>query len=111
MFNLQEIFECCLKSKLQLQKKVAAKEAKKSPVYLTIERGDDPRDSSGKDIKTLEQWLESLGLIEYLDTFTENGWENLMVLTELTEGDLDRMSIKKMTDRIKILRAVSSLQK
>lgn len=77
-----------------------------NPGYVTVEKPCVP---TTKGFKTLEEWLNALGLSKYLDTFTDNGWENLMVLHELTAPDLDQMRITNWRDREKILKAVWDL--
>ena len=67
-------------------------------------------DEFGVEVRTLEDWLGTLGLSEYTEMFIDNGWDNLMVVHELAEYDLDLMNIKNRVHRAKILHAVSCLQ-
>ena len=61
-------------------------------------------------VSTLEEWLTTLGLSCYINTFIENGWENLMVLAEMNEADLDRMEIYNRSHRSLILSCVEDFK-
>lgn len=62
------------------------------------------------EVRTVEEWLGALGLSCYTTVFEENGWENLMVLSEMTDADLDHMGIKNLSDRSLILSCIGDLK-
>merc|ERR1712154_630861 len=56
----------------------------------------------------LKMWLNNIGLIEYYDTFVENGFsEGTEVLSDLNNEDLKDMGIKKVAHRKKILKQIA----
>ncbi|XP_060553619.1 phosphatidylinositol 3,4,5-trisphosphate 5-phosphatase 2-like isoform X2 [Ruditapes philippinarum] len=61
-------------------------------------------------VSTLEEWLTTLGLSCYINVFHDNGWENLMVLGEMTEADLDRMEINNRSHRSLILSCIEDFK-
>ncbi len=44
---------------------------------------------------TIEEWLGAIGLEQYIDKFLEEGYDDMLVIPELTEQDLEEMGIKK----------------
>src|SRR5262245_3561672 len=58
---------------------------------------------------TVRQWLEQLGLPEYADSFERNALD-LELLSELTEGDLEKLGVQAMGHRKKLLKAIESLR-
>lgn len=59
---------------------------------------------------TLEEFLEDLGLTEYLKNFTDEGAEQLADLIGLTEQDLTEVcGITKLVHRRKLMKAIRSL--
>ena len=45
---------------------------------------------------TVEEWLASIGLEEYLTNFVEEGYEHLDYIHDLTEGDLKDLGITRL---------------
>ena len=59
-------------------------------------------------MRGITEWLESMGLSEYAQRFTENGVD-LSVLRDLTEQDLKDLGVL-LGHRRKILRAIAELE-
>lgn len=59
---------------------------------------------------TVEDWLRSLGLIQYTQAFLDNGYDELDICKEMGEEDLDAIGVKNIKDRIDILSAVNRLK-
>eukprot|EP01084_Bolivina_argentea_P168210 291766_1 len=56
----------------------------------------------------LKTWLNSIGMIEYFDVFTKQGFgEQMSMLFTLTDNDLLTMGIQNLDDREKILLAIN----
>jgi hypothetical protein len=60
-----------------------------------------------KIVSTIAEWLTSLGLSEYTDSFVENGID-VSVLSELTEQDFEKLGVL-LGHRRKMLRAIREL--
>ncbi|KAK3734061.1 hypothetical protein QZH41_015833, partial [Actinostola sp. cb2023] len=59
---------------------------------------------------TVEDWLRSLGLIQYTQAFLDNGYDELDICKEIGEEDLDAIGVKNIKDRVDILSAVARLK-
>lgn len=59
---------------------------------------------------TVEDWLRSLGLIQYTQAFLDNGYDELDICKEMGEEDLDAIGVKNTRDRVDILSAVNRLK-
>ena len=60
--------------------------------------------------KKVSEWLEKLGLGQYVSSFTENDID-AQLLTQLTDPDLKEIGIKSLGHRKKILAAIEALDK
>jgi class 3 adenylate cyclase len=56
----------------------------------------------------LDEWLNRLGLGQYVQTFAENNIE-YSVLPDLTENDLEKLGVSSLGHRKKLLRAIEAL--
>ena len=56
----------------------------------------------------IAQWLDSLELGQYADTFAENEID-FQLLPELTDDVLEKMGIAVIGHRLKLLRAIAAL--
>lgn len=54
----------------------------------------------------MEDWLRSLGLIQYTQAFLDNGYDELDICKEIGEDDLDAIGVNNIKDRVDILSAV-----
>jgi SAM domain (Sterile alpha motif) len=59
-------------------------------------------------MQDLAQWLEELGMSEYSQRFAENDID-FAILVELTDQDLEKIGVKSLGHRRKILRAIAKL--
>ncbi|EDO29236.1 predicted protein, partial [Nematostella vectensis] len=59
---------------------------------------------------TVEDWLRSLGLIQYTQEFLDNGYDELDICKEIGEEDLDAIGVENIRDRVDILSAVERLK-
>ncbi|KXJ24427.1 Sterile alpha motif domain-containing protein 5 [Exaiptasia diaphana] len=59
---------------------------------------------------TVEDWLRSLGLIQYTQAFLDNGYDELDICKEMGEEDLDAIGVRNTRDRVDILSAVNRLK-
>ena len=59
---------------------------------------------------TVEDWLRSLGLIQYTQAFLDNGYDELDICKEIGEEDLDAIGVRNIKDRVDILGAVNRLK-
>ncbi|XP_071800677.1 SAM and SH3 domain-containing protein 1-like isoform X5 [Asterias amurensis] len=63
-------------------------------------RSDTLSNQSGKIVyagtgSTVEEWLTSLGLPMYIDTFTLSGWDEMDIVVHMEEDDLEKCGIEK----------------
>lgn len=58
----------------------------------------------------MEDWLRSLGLIQYTQAFLDNGYDELDICKEIGEEDLDAIGVNNIKDRVDILSAVLRLK-
>lgn len=56
------------------------------------------------------EWLDTIGLSEYKDVFEEEGYDDIAVVSELTEADLDVLRITKRGTRKKLLMKAKALK-
>lgn len=70
--------------------------------------GDD--EGSTGSFRQVEDWLRSLGLICYAQSFYDNGYENLDICRQIEEQDLDVIGIKNVKDRSDIIAGVCRLR-
>jgi hypothetical protein len=59
-------------------------------------------------MKQVADWLEKLGMSEYVERFAENDVD-FTLLPELTDQDLEKIGIASLGHRRKILRAIAAL--
>ena len=59
-------------------------------------------------MRNIREWLESLGLGQYADSFEGNDIDSELLL-ELTDEDLEKLGIGSLGHRKKLLKAISSL--
>src|SRR5262244_174792 len=57
----------------------------------------------------IADWLKRLGLAQYLECFAENDIE-FSVLRDLTDADLEKIGIRSLGHRRKLLRAIAALR-
>ena len=60
--------------------------------------------------KSLDEWLQGYGMEQHKDAFLANGFENLLVLKELTLEDLEAIGIPLLGHRKTLLLAASELK-
>jgi class 3 adenylate cyclase len=60
-------------------------------------------------MQTIAEWLEKLGMLEYIQCFTENDID-FTILSDLTDQDLEKMGIASLGHRRKLLRAIAALK-
>lgn len=65
----------------------------------------DPRSE-----ELVAHWLSGLGLPDYLQSFIDNGYDDLAVCQEIGADDLDAIGVKLEADRSVILGAVGKLR-
>lgn len=58
-------------------------------------------------MKTLKEWLDSIGLGHYIDRFTDKGLVTPRQILELGETDLIEIGIPAIGHRNKILKSIS----
>jgi hypothetical protein len=56
----------------------------------------------------ISEWLEKLGMPEYAQHFAENDID-FLILGDLTDQDLEKIGIKSLGHRRKILRSIAEL--
>ncbi|XP_067049790.1 serine/arginine repetitive matrix protein 1-like [Acropora muricata] len=59
---------------------------------------------------SVEDWLRSLGFINYTQDFLDNGYDELEICKEIGKEDLDAIGVRNFKDRTDILNAVSRLK-
>jgi len=59
---------------------------------------------------SINEWLLSLGLPQYIGIFMETGWDEVQYLGSLTEQSLLDMKITEIEHRERILHSVRDLQ-
>ena len=59
----------------------------------------------------IENWLRSLELVQYTQSFLDNGYDDLEICKQIGEADLDAIGVSKEEHRIDILEAVLVLRK
>ena len=60
--------------------------------------------------QAVEDWLRSLGLLHYAQSFYDNGYEDIETCKLMKEQDLNVIDIKNDQDRMDILSAIRKLQ-
>ena len=60
-------------------------------------------------MKTIADWLSQIGMHEYTQRFAENAID-LDILTDLTDQDLEKIGVKSLGHRRKLLRAIANLK-
>jgi SAM domain (Sterile alpha motif) len=63
---------------------------------------------SATPTREISDWLDKLGMSEYAEHFAENDID-FAILLELTDQDLEKIGIKSLGHRRKILRAIAAL--
>ena len=58
----------------------------------------------------IEEWLRSLGLVQYTQDFLDNGYDDLEICKQIGEVDLDAIGVSKQEHRKEILDAVLTLR-
>src|SRR5215471_20929209 len=85
---------------------------KDAPRGMSINRGSTCRSradsvkSGGAAMQQIADWLEKLGMSEYVQRFAENDID-IEVLSELTDTDFDRLSVS-IGHRRKLLKALAA---
>ncbi|KAK6187805.1 hypothetical protein SNE40_005748 [Patella caerulea] len=64
----------------------------------------------GENNNIVEGWLRSLNLVQYTQSFIDNGYDDLEVCKQIGELDLDAIGIAKKEHRDKLIRAVRILR-
>lgn len=64
--------------------------------------------SSGPAI--VYEWLKTLQLTQYVESFVDNGYDDLEVCKQIGEPDLDAIGVFPQHHRLKVLRAVHRLR-
>lgn len=64
--------------------------------------------SSGPAI--VYEWLKTLQLTQYVESFVDNGYDDLEVCKQIGEPDLDAIGVFPQHHRLKVLRAVQRLR-
>src|SRR5215470_7930315 len=57
----------------------------------------------------IANWLKSLGFLEYVDCFAENDID-FSILHDLTDQDLEKIGVRSLGHRRKLLRAIAGLE-
>lgn len=58
----------------------------------------------------VEDWLRSVDLVQYTQSFLDNGYDDLEVCKQIGEDDLDAIGVPRDEHREKLLRAVKVLK-
>ena len=58
----------------------------------------------------VEEWLRSLGLIQYYQAFVDNGYDDLEVCKQIGDPDLDAIGVDVSSHRDTVLQAVATLR-
>lgn len=58
----------------------------------------------------VEEWLRSLGLIQYYQSFLDNGYDDLEVCKQIGDPDLDAIGVMAPSHRESILGSVATLR-
>ena len=66
---------------------------------------------SQMDESIVENWLRSLGMVQYTQAFIDNGYDDLEICKQIGDEDLDAIGVTKEAHRKEILEAVSVLLK
>ena len=61
-------------------------------------------------MRTVDEWLKSLGFGEYAERFVENDID-WTILAELTDQDLEKIGVDSLGHRRRLLRAITALIK
>ncbi|KAK3577969.1 hypothetical protein CHS0354_008913, partial [Potamilus streckersoni] len=61
------------------------------------------------EINIVEEWLRSLDLIRYAESFIDNGYDDLEICKQIGEPDLDAIGVDSKEAREKLLRAIKIL--
>ncbi|XP_005111179.2 uncharacterized protein LOC101859605, partial [Aplysia californica] len=66
--------------------------------------------SSSSSNSIVEDWLRSVNLVQYTQSFMDNGYDDLEVCKQIGEDDLDAIGVSKEEHRERLLRAVKVLK-
>ena len=66
--------------------------------------------SQSTSFQLVEDWLRGLGLLQYAQSFYDNGYEDIDTCKEITTEDLDVIGVKSERDRNDIVIAVERLK-
>ena len=66
--------------------------------------------SQSTSFQHVEDWLRGLGLLQYAQSFYDNGYEDVETCKEITTEDLDVIGVKSERDRDDIVTAVQRLK-
>eukprot|EP00111_Clytia_hemisphaerica_P004972 TCONS_00014290-protein len=66
--------------------------------------------SQSTSFQQVEDWLRGLGLLQYAQSFYDNGYEEIDTCKEITQEDLDVIGVKSERDRDDIIIAVERLK-
>ena len=61
-------------------------------------------------VSEVQRWLKMVNLVEYLDLFIRNGFDQLSVIQTLSMDDLLEMGIEKKGHRIRIVQAIAIMK-
>ena len=70
--------------------------------------GDD--EGATASFRQVEDWLRSLGLICYAQSFYDNGYENLDICRQIEEQDLEVIGVTNVKDKNDIIAGVCRLK-
>ena len=65
---------------------------------------------ASSSISIVEDWLRSVNLVQYTQSFIDNGYDDLEVCKQIGEDDLDAIGVGSDDHRDKLLRAVKVLK-
>lgn len=63
-----------------------------------------------KECNIVVEWLHSLHLGEYAESFIDNGYDDLEICKQIREPDLDAIGVFKQSHRIRLLQSVKRLR-
>ena len=59
---------------------------------------------------SVDEWLRSLGLLNYVQAFIDNGYDDLDICKQIGDEDLDAIGVINAKDRKDIIASVQSLK-
>ncbi|XP_053386788.1 uncharacterized protein LOC123541764 isoform X2 [Mercenaria mercenaria] len=122
--NLRSIFSCCLrkpsvnvqlqetkrhKEYLQIEEEVKKTEDPKTGGKETSDTNDAVENTTPEDYETVNEWLPAEMIDKYGEKFIENGYENEMFISSMTDNDLQEIGIKADGERLTLLLKIRTL--